>query len=208
MTPDNVCHHSPDQALISDPLPLLGSSPVHSNRRTKICRFVPSPGWDSLWTWEMGCRELSYGSQRVPGTQMPSLEPKRPFPKIGPHAILTLASLCSLTTSLLPFTLFVARQGVSSFPSACPLPTGIRSYPFPCVSSCQACPLTLTLLAESQLLHPDFQLTCACPPEGGWGHPGPTSVTGVGELSWRAFCLPCPLMNTPPSRACTSFCTR
>lgn len=46
----------------------------------------------------MGHQELNYGSQRVPGTQMPSLEQKCPFPKLGSHTILPLASLCSLAT--------------------------------------------------------------------------------------------------------------
>lgn len=61
-------------------------------------------------------------------------------------------------------------------------------------------PLTLTLLTDSQLLHPHFLPTCPCPPEGGSGHPEPTSVTRVEELSWRAFCLlPFVSSNESPS---------
>lgn len=76
-----------------------------------------------------------------------------------------------------------------------------------CVS-CWACPLTQRVPLFSCQAPSCFILTsrshAPAQQREAPDHLVPTSVTGVEELSCRAFCLLCPLMKGPSSRACTS----
>lgn len=156
----HTCHRSPD--LISASLRLLGSSRVHSEKRT---------GGGGLWTWREGHWELNQGLQRVPRHPAWHRNGPLPSPDLGHLPPWPLCSLspCSIACTQAgpvacpqlagPAKLLLGQRGISAAkfsPCLIPMP-GLPSHPVD----------PLLLLPGSQLLRPDLQPAAPCPSEGG-----------------------------------------